>query len=133
MQDIKLQVTFDVEGTVVRADDESVLKPYHSGHIKNVTDIEFETLLGRPLPDALWNRKSRLRPEDTVGQLRYSRLLGRIVYGLLRLTQGILFALNKPNIANNMEFILNLPFKKIPAFSNGKISNRAIEHFLKFI
>jgi len=85
------------------------------------------------LPDALWNRKSRLRPEDTVGQLRYSRLLGRIVYGLLRLTQGILFALNKPNIANNMEFILNLPFKKIPAFSNGKISNRAIERFLKFI
>ena len=133
VQDIKLKVTFDVEGTVVRADDESMLKPYHSGHIKNVTDIEFETLLGRPLPDALWNRKSRLRPEDTVGQLRYSRLLGRIVYGLLRLTQGILFVLNKPNIANNMEFILNLPFKKIPAFSNGKISNRAIERFLKFI
>jgi len=132
VQDIRLKASLNVKGI---ADTQEVQKltSYHSGNIKSVSNKEFETLLGRPRPIALWNRKNRLTPEDTVMQMKYSRLLGRLLYGLLRLAQKILFVLKKPNLANNMEFIMNLPFSRIPGFAGGKISNKAIERFLKVI
>ena len=132
VQDIRLKASLNVKGI---ADTQEVqkLKSYPSGNIKNVSDKEFETLLGRPRPIALWNRNNRLTPEDTVMQMKYSRLLGRLLYGLLRLAQKVLFVLKKPNLANNMEFIMNLPFSRIPGFAGGKISNQAIERFLKVI
>ena len=132
VQDIRLRAPLKMHGV---ADEkvESALKSYYSANIRDVSNKEFENLLSRPLASVLWNRKARLTSEDTVMQLRYSRFTGRLLYGILRLAQRFLFAINKPNLANNMEFIMNLPFKKFPAFSNGKVSKSAIQRFLKFI
>ena len=131
VQDIKLEASLKIKGV---ADTQAIkLTSYQSGKVKNVSDKEFESLLGRPRPIALWNRKARLTPEDTIVQMKYSRLLGRLLYGLLRIAQKILFVLKKPNLANNMEFIMNLPFSRISGFAGGKISNKAIERFLKVI
>jgi len=133
VQDIRLQASLDINGTVRNVQDASAFPSYYSGKVQNVSNEEFESLLGRPLPDALWNRKARLTPEDTIMQLQYSGLLGILLYGILRLAQRVLFILKKPYLANNMEFIMNLPFSKIPGFAGGKISKKAIERFLKVI
>jgi beta-glucosidase len=132
VQDIRLQAFLNVNG-VGDIQEPRKLKSYHSGKITRVSDKEFETLLGRPRPIALWNRQNRLTLEDTIMQMKYSRLLGRLLYGFLRIAQKILFILKKPNLANNMEFIMNLPFSRISGFAGGKISNKAIERFLKVI
>jgi len=132
VQDIRLSAPLKVKG-IADAQQGEKLKSYRTGKIKNVSDNEFETLLGRPLPVALWNRKARLTAEDTIMQMKYSRVLGRVLYGILRLAQRILFIVKKPYLANNMEFIMNLSFSKIPGFAGGKISNKAIERFLKVI
>jgi len=133
VQDIKLEASIDINGTVKSTQNQDALTSYYSGRVKKVSDKEFEALLGRPLPNALWNRKARLTPEDTIMQLKYSRLLGKLLYAILRLAQRVLFILKKPYLANNMEFIMNLPFSKIPGFAGGKISKKAIERFLKVI
>ena len=132
VQDIRLTAPLAVEGVLITAD-ETKLKSYYSGKIQDVSNKEFEKLLGRPLSNSQWNRRTRLGIHDTVGQLKNGRLLGKLLYGLLRLAQQILFVIHKPNLANNMEFVMNLPFAKIPGFSSGKISHKAIERFLKVI
>ena len=132
VQDIRLSASLKVKG-VADTHEDMKLKSYYTGKVKNVSDKEFETLIGRPLPAALWNRKARLTADDTIMQMKYSRLIGRVLYGILRLAQRVLFILKKPYLANNMEFIMNLPFNKIPGFAGGKISHKAIERFLKVI
>lgn len=131
VQDIRLEASLKING--IADTQATTLAAYRSGKIKNVSDKEFETLLGRPRPIALWNRKARLTLDDTIMQMQYGRLLGRLLYGVLRIAQKILFILKKPYLANNMEFIMNLPFSKIPGFAGGKISKQAIERFLKYI
>ncbi|MES2630665.1 MAG: glycoside hydrolase family 3 C-terminal domain-containing protein [Patescibacteria group bacterium] len=132
VQDIRLQTKVSVATpTVASAYDKTVLAAYYSGQVKDVSDTAFEALLGRPLPPALWDRKAKLTYDDTISQLRYKGLSGRFIYGSLRFAQRALFALKKPNLANNVVFILNLPFSKLPRFSGGKISEKRVKRFLR--
>ena len=41
----------------------------------------------------------------------------------------VLFMLKRPNDANTMVFIMNIPFSRIPGFAGGKITKKGIERF----
>jgi beta-glucosidase len=127
VRDVRLQSTVLLEGEQVPSTyDASKLAPYFSGNIKNVSQESFEALLGRPLLPTLWDRKAKLRYEDTVAQLQYGNIRGRLFYWLLRLVRRTLILFGKPHIANTVVFIMNLPISKISNFAGGKISKRMI-------
>jgi beta-glucosidase len=132
VQDIRLQQNMSTSpGKVgVTQYDKKQLGSYYSGRVQDVSDVEFETLLGRVLPPARWNRKLRLGYDDTITQLQYRGFFARMFFWLLQTTQQILFFLKQPNAANNMTFILGLPFSKIPSFTGGRISERMIKRLL---
>ncbi len=131
VQDIRLKAELSVTGEIVPNEyDPTRLPSYYTGSITSVSDEEFETLLGRPLPQKFWDRKANLTYDDTIAQLQYRGLRARAFYGLLRVIKRVLFILNKPNTANNVVFIMNLPFSKIPSFSGGKLSEKTIKRLL---
>jgi len=130
-QDIRLEVSYEVDEKNSQVSyDEEKFASYYSGHVKNVSNKEFEALLGRPLPPATWDRKARLGYDDTIAQLQYRGLFARMLYGLLKLIRAVLFLFGKPYIANNVVFIMNLPFSKLPGFSGGAISEKTIKRLL---
>jgi beta-glucosidase len=127
VRDVRLQSTVLFEGDQVPSNyDLSKLAEYFSGEIKNVSQEAFETLLGRPLLPALWDRKAKLSYDDTVAQLQYGNIRGRLFYWLLRSVRRTLILFGKPHIANTVVFIMNLPISKISNFAGGKISKRSI-------
>lgn len=131
VKDIRLTQSLHVEGSIAATQKPTLHFPsYESGNIAHVTNIEYERLLGRPLPSSKWNRRKKLGYDDTVAQLKYWKLRGRLFYGLLSMIQKVLFILKKPYLANNMAFVMNLPFSKIPGFTGGKVSRQMIEKFL---
>lgn len=133
VRDIRLQATIMVSGnegphTISTGE---AFASYQSGRVQNVSDEEFEAILGRPLPVAFWDRKAPLAYDDTITQLQYGRFGGRILFWILRVIRRVLFAVKKPYLANNVMFIMNLPFSKIPNFSGGKVSMKMIKRFLR--
>lgn len=128
IKDIRLEGTVQIaESKVSVAYDQEQLSAYFSGRVQNISAAEFEALLGQELPPALWDRSAPLTYDDTIAQLRYGGVLGRTFLGLLQGARRLLFAIGKPYAANNVMFIMNLPFSKIPAFTGGKISERFIK------
>lgn len=128
VQDVRLEATVTIKGEVIADEyDSQKLKSYYTGAVKNVSDSEFEALLGRSLPPKLWDRDAPLEYDDTIAQLQYKGVLGRGFYGLLSFVQKILFAVKKPYLANNVMFVMNLPFSKIPGFSNGILSEKIVK------
>lgn len=131
-RDIRLQQTIVVEGEVT-AQDPRELPSYATGDVPHVGDDEFARLLGRALPPAKWNRQAALTLDDTIPQLAYQNLLGRASYGLLCGIRRMLFAIGKPITANNLMYVVNLPFSKIERLTRGKVSRRSVERFLRLV
>lgn len=131
-RDIRLTAHLMVQGdTVQYASVHSELPSYYSGDVRAVSDSEFARLLGRPLPRSTWNRSAPLTLDDTIAQLSYQNLLGRSCYYLLIGIRKLLFIIGKPIAANNLMFVINMPFGKIERLSGGKISQRRVERFLR--
>ena len=58
--DIRLSGTVSVKGTEAPSPyNKAQLAKYFSGDIKNISDAEFEALLGRPIPDGHWGCRRR--------------------------------------------------------------------------
>lgn len=120
--DIRLEGTIAIEGTNAPNPYNSELMPsYYSGAIKDVSDEEFELLLGRPIPERNWNRKIQLELNDTFSQLIYARgAVGRLIYKIIRSKKKSLEKKGKPLL--NIMFIYNMPFRGL-AKSTGGIVN----------
>ncbi len=132
VRDIQLRSVIKSEGEEVQSKyDEATLWEYFSAQVRNVSDEAFSQLLGRPLPPSLWDRKFPLTYDDTIAQLQYGHLKGRLFYGALKGIRKVLFMLKRPNDANTLVFILNLPFSKITHFAGGKVTPKAIKKFFK--
>jgi len=127
VRDIRLETSVTLPVSELHTTyDKDRFAAYYSGKVRDISNEDFEAVLGRPLPLATWNRKARLGYDDTIAQLRYGHIRGRLFYGFLRLVQRLLFALKKPNQANNVTFVINLPFSKLPGFTGGKLSEKAV-------
>ncbi|MFZ1242656.1 MAG: glycoside hydrolase family 3 C-terminal domain-containing protein [Candidatus Saccharimonas sp.] len=118
------------KGKFVRYDKKR-LKAYDEGDIQYVSSRTFALLMGRRLPRARWDRSQKVTIDDTIAQLQYTNLFGKLCYGFLKGVRRILFWVGRPIMANNVMFIINMPFNKLEGYSGGKISRTKIQRFLK--
>ena len=106
---------------------------YFEGNVHEVGDQEFYDLLGYHPPASTWDKEAKLGMNDTINQAKYKNWLGKAIYHLIMLASILLNKINKPLAANNMYFILNMPFRQIERLTGGKISRRSVELLLKLI
>lgn len=106
---------------------------YFSGHVHEVTAAEYKRLLGYEPPSPTWNPKHDLGLNDTIAQAKYKNGLGKTIYHVVFFFKRFFDAVNKPLLANNVYFVLNMPFRQIDRFTGGKISRKQILKLLKWI
>ncbi|MCD8367564.1 MAG: glycoside hydrolase family 3 C-terminal domain-containing protein [Clostridiales bacterium] len=129
--DIKLSGTVTVQGTDAELPyDMSKLPSYASGKITKVSDQEFETLLGRPIPDGHWS--GTLQMNDAICQLYYAKSLkARLVYKILTSMLNKSIEKGQPDL--NITFIYNMPFRAIGKMAGGMCSQAMCEGILTIV
>ena len=121
-RDIRLSATKYIKGTNAPNPYAGIALPtYQSGKVQAVGDEEFERLLGRLRPQALWDRTALLEPNDTFAQLFYARgWVGRLVHRVLTKKKRRAEKRGEPVL--NILFIYNMPFRALAKNAGGYIS-----------
>ncbi len=126
--DIKLSGTVEVQGTGAASPyDKAKFAKYFSGDIKNISDGEFEALLGRPIPDGHWS--GTLDMNDAICQLYYAKSgIARKVYKIM--TNMLNKSIEKGEPDLNIIFIYNMPFRGIAKMAGGMCTMEMAEGIL---
>ena len=129
--DIRLCGTVSVEGTGAKpAKGTGTLPHYENGDIKNISDAEFEKLLGHPIPDGSWS--GTLQMNDAICQLYYARSLkARLAYKVMTSMLNKSIKKGKPDL--NIIFIYNMPFRAIGKMAGGMVSQKMCESIVQII
>ena len=110
--------------------DRKKVPAYYSGDITRVPDGQFETILGRPIPDGSWTRD--LTENDAICQLKNSKSwICRRVYGVLERKKKKAEAAGKPDL--NVLFIYNMPFRAIGKMTGGAVSQEMVQGMVKVV
>ena len=110
--------------------DRKKVPAYYSGDITRVPDGQFETILGRPIPDGSWTRD--LTENDAICQLKNSKSwICRRVYGVLERKKKKAEVAGKPDL--NVLFIYNMPFRAIGKMTGGAVSQEMVEGMVKVV
>ncbi|WP_184249062.1 beta-glucosidase family protein [Gracilibacillus halotolerans] len=134
IEDIRLTESIELEGKQTSEEELSDrLFNYYHKNIHHISDEEFHHLLGFTPPNPLWDRNKQLGYNDTIAQGKYKKGLGKLLYFITLATKKTLEKLGKPLMANNVMFVMNMPFRQIPRFSNGKVSEKMLDRLLKWI
>lgn len=133
-RDIRLKETLYITGEVVASPyDEARLPSYYSANVQNVSDDEFEALLGEKLPPAMWDTDKVLGYNDIIEQGenagRFGRFLVRIIWCLHR----FLYKIGKPILSNNVIFALGLPFRSVARMSGGMVNMAMLDGILLMV
>ena len=81
-------------------------------------DESFRALLGRPIPQASWDRSAPMGFNDTLSQGEYlSGGFGKWIYRLILAVHDVLMAIGKKELANNVMFGMNLPWRGVARMS----------------
>ena len=131
VEDIALQGSLAKEGTTeVAPYDAEKIPSYYKADIQNVSDAEFEELLGYPVPDGSWG--SVLTENDAICQLKNARLgLARVVYNVLEGRKKKAEAAGKPDL--NILFIYNMPFRAIAKMTGGAVSKDMVDGMVEAV
>lgn len=118
--DIRLLQTVTREGTTedwpYKAE---TLKSYYTGRISQVSEKEFETLLGHPVPEGKCSGDLSLN--DALCQMYYAKSpLARLVWRILTGLKNKSEEKGKPDL--NLLFIYNMPFRGIAKMTGGAVS-----------
>lgn len=118
--DIRLVEELEVEGTTSEYPyNPAELPYYYTGIIQHITDQEFETLLGEPIPGGKWS--GELGINDAICQMYYAKSwLARFIYKILTNMKKKSEAKGKPDL--NILFIYNMPFRGIAKMTGGAVS-----------
>ena len=107
--------------------------PYYSGKIQHVSDESFSALLGYEPPARLWDRSKPMGFNDTVSQGAYLKGgLGKGLYSLVKTVRGTLLLAGKKQLANDVMFAMNLPYRGIARMS-GLVNDEQMTALLKVI
>ncbi|MEG2958941.1 MAG: glycoside hydrolase family 3 C-terminal domain-containing protein [Oscillospiraceae bacterium] len=131
--DMRLGATLTVAGTNAPNPYEGKNLPsYQSGKVSDVPDGEFEELLGRPIPPALWDRTKPLGRNDAISQLSYAKSgIARFVYRTLEKKKAAADAKGAPDL--NIMFIYNMPFRGIAKMAGGMVSLDMVDGILTLV
>ena len=123
VQDIRLTADITLPGT--GAPDPYAgreLPDYRTGEIQNISDAEFEALLGRPLPE----ETTAIDRTMTLGELNHSRSpLCWLIAGVLTLLLRSGEKKGKPNL--NILFQYNMPLRGLAQMTNGMIGDEFVD------
>lgn len=130
VQDLRLTDSLFIAGTGAPSPyDPSVLPSYFSGKVDSVSDQEFETLLGHPLPESQWNRDAPLEWNDALLRLPdaknpLARLIGRL------LVQKMNRCMAGRSSDLSTLFIGNMPFRGIAKMTGGPANEQVARSVL---
>lgn len=116
--DIRLTATVEVIGTdALNPYAGKALPHYQSGQVQTVPDAEWETLLGRPIPDD----RVKIDRNMTLGELNHGRSpLGWLVWAVMTALLNASYKKGKPDL--NVLFQYNMPLRALAKMTNGAIS-----------
>ncbi len=129
--DIRLKGAVKIQGTTeVFPYDPEQMKAYYSGQIQNVSDSEYEALLGSAIPDGSWS--GELKINDAICQMYYAKSgLARWICRFLERRIEKADAANKPDL--NTLFQYNMPFRAIAKMTGGMVSMEMTEGILDVV
>ena len=123
VSDVKLTATVAVTGTDA-PNPYGQLPSYTAGKVENVSDAEFEALLGHPIPDGHWS--GMITENDAICQLYYAKCApARWIYKLLTKLKENADAKGTPDL--NIMFIYNMPFLATAKMSGGMVSRKMVD------
>ena len=130
-QDIRLATTLNVEGKYLEKKDNN-LQSYWIGNVLEVSDEEFELLLGRKLPKEKLEKGLDLQLNDPILKMKYAKsFLARIVYKQL---YWMLKKAEKKGVPDlNLLFLYNMPFRALAKMTNGVVDIPMVEGILKIV
>lgn len=116
--DIMLETELAVQGTdAPNPYDGLELPSYRSCNVRSVSDREFETLLGRPLPDS----RVPIDRNMTFGELNHTRSpIAWLTWWVLTAILNASIKKGTPNL--NVFFIYNMPLRALAKMTNGMVS-----------
>lgn len=119
--DVKLTAAVEVSGTAVPVQQE--LPSYKTAAVTDVSDAEFEVLLGRPIPDGRWT-----------GEIDINDPLSRLGDAKSALARGIFKGLNRKMEQSSSDgmllYIFHMPLRAIAKTTGGMITENMIHDFL---
>lgn len=120
--DIRLEGEVTVQGTGAACPyDPAQLECYYTGKITQVSDAQFEALLGHPIPESGWDASGLLGMNDAICQMYYAKNpLARLVYKILTSLKDKSIAKGEPDL--NILFIYNMPFRGIAKMTGGAVT-----------
>lgn len=134
--DIKLQDVIMRKGTTAVAPyQKAALPSYFSGKAANVNVNEFETLLGRKVPEAKWDRSISLGYNDTIAQCQYAKGgFARFAFRLISFAYWFLRKIGKRSTANLiMMSIYHMPFRGMSRMTGGIINMPMLDGILMIV
>lgn len=100
------------------------LPSYENGKVSNVSESEFEELLGRPIPNGKWS--GELTKNAAICQLYYAKSgIARTACKILTHRKKRLEAKGKIDI--NLFFIYNMPLRALCKMTGGMVSERMVD------
>jgi beta-glucosidase len=129
-RDIRLTAPLHVKGEQPEKQRDDV-PSYVAGDVQHVSRQEFAALLGRPLPAEKWDKGAPLTIDDTIRQLSRQNWIGKACYGMIMIVRKFYFLVGQPIKANNVMFIVDMPFNKIERMSGGRIARHKVEAFVR--
>lgn len=131
--DLRLSGTVTVAGTGVDSPyPREALSSYYSGKVSQVSDKEFETLLGRPIPASKWDRSQPLGRNDTIAQMSYAKSgLARFVCGRITAMRAKSDRKGVPDL--NILSIYNMPFRGISKLMGPMVSLEMVDAILESV
>lgn len=134
IEDIRIETNIKTDAEPVSAIyTKEEFPQYFKCDIKRISDEEYYKLLGYLPPSPLWDKEKDIELNDTLAQAKYKGGLAIVVYNFVIMIKTILDKINRPLAANNVYFILNMPFRQIDRFTGGRISRKRVESFLNKI
>ena len=132
-RDIRLTAEVHKDGSVVNPYEGAAFAPYRSGEVQCVSDESFAALLGRDVPNAKWDRSAPIGFNDTISQGEYlDGGFGKAVYNLISFIRNVLMATGKKEAANNLMFVMNLPWRGVSRMS-GALTDEQVMAILDMI
>ena len=131
VEDIRLSVRCQIKGSEAPAcEDLAKLASYAKADIKNVSDAEFEALLGHPIPDGKWS--GTIQANDAIAQLYYAKSLkARLVWKIMTGMLNKSIAKGEPDL--NITFIYNMPIRAIGKMAGGMVSQDMCDGILDIV
>lgn len=133
IQAIHLEETVEMAGVSPSVFLKEEYPHYAQANVKHIPDFEFEKIFGRELPPKNWDPHKDLGMNDTINQAQYKNWIGRLLYKLIMFFHHFFKKIGKPLTANNVYFVINMPFRQVDRFTGGKVSKKNVERLLRWI